>query len=257
LPPRGAVREGVCHHGHLLLQPGQHLHRPTHASPRNRGLQEALSAAQWRQTFPALLREAGYRTAFLGKFAIGAPGTPAVSRCRLTNSTSGMASRKASPSSRPLRARRATDDGDDREGSWLPQGDEAGPAVLLIVALKNRTAAELLRPGIQDPIAGATIPQPSNLTRQSFDALPEVVRRGLNAVPEWLQKPEAFQTELQSEYALISRSDLAVGQICQALESKDSMTTPWSFTCPTTARSMARMRWKANGSCMRNPSVCR
>ena len=32
---------------------------------------KALSASQWAQTYPALLRQAGYRTAFIGKFGVG------------------------------------------------------------------------------------------------------------------------------------------------------------------------------------------
>jgi arylsulfatase A-like enzyme len=73
-------------------------------------------------------------------------------------------------------------------------------------------------PEFKDPVANSTFPRPSNMTRESFDAMPESVRRGLNAIPAWLDKPQAFQTELRSEYALIARADLAVGQICQALK---------------------------------------
>ena len=44
------------------------------------------------------------------------------------------------------------------------------------------------------------------------------MRRGLNAIPEWLQNAEAFETELRASYALISRSDLAIAQISRTLK---------------------------------------
>jgi len=65
---RAFVTTAICCTSRASIYTGQHM--------RRHGIEDfrkPLSAAQWQQTFPARLREAGYRTAFLGKFAIGAP----------------------------------------------------------------------------------------------------------------------------------------------------------------------------------------
>jgi arylsulfatase A-like enzyme len=83
---RAFVTTAICCSSRASILAGQHM--------RRHGIEDfrkPLSAEQWQQTFPALLRKAGYRTAYLGKFAIGAT----------------EASRKASPSSRSWMARSA------------------------------------------------------------------------------------------------------------------------------------------------------
>ena len=42
---------------------------------------QPLSAAAFQQSYPALLRKAGYRTGYLGKYAIGNPGVHPRERC--------------------------------------------------------------------------------------------------------------------------------------------------------------------------------
>ena len=62
------VTTSICCTSRASILTGQHM--------RRHGIEDfakPLSPAQWRQTFPALLRQAGYRTGFLGKYAIGAP----------------------------------------------------------------------------------------------------------------------------------------------------------------------------------------
>ena len=212
---RAFVTTAICCCSRASIYTGQYM--------RRHGIEDfkkPLSAAQWRQTFPALLREAGYRTAFLGKFAIGAPqdarglALPADQFYLWYGFPQSIAFKQTVDG----KARYLTTVMTEKAVGFLKETKPDQPFCLIVALKEPHGPRNYFDPEFKDPIAGSTIPQPSNLTRQSFDALPEIVRRGLNAVPEWLQKPEAFQTELQSEYALISRSDLAVGQICQALK---------------------------------------
>jgi arylsulfatase A-like enzyme len=179
-----------------------------------------LSAAQWQQTFPARLREAGYRTAFVGKFAIGAPqdardlALPADKFDLWYGFPQSIAYKQIIDG----KARYLTTVMTEKAVGFLKQAKPDQPFCLIVAFKEPHEPRNYFDPEFKDPIAGTTIPQPSNLTRQSFDALPEIVRRGLNAIPEWLQQPEAFQTEMRASYALISRSDLAVGQICRTLQ---------------------------------------
>ncbi len=62
------VTTAICACSRACIYTGQHMRR--HGA---QDFDQPLSAAQFQQTFPALLRKAGYRTAFLGKYAIGAP----------------------------------------------------------------------------------------------------------------------------------------------------------------------------------------
>lgn len=62
------VTTAICCSSRASILTGQHM--------RRHGIEDfekPLSATQLQQTFPVLLRQAGYRTAFLGKFAIGSP----------------------------------------------------------------------------------------------------------------------------------------------------------------------------------------
>ena len=62
------VTTAICCSSRASIYTGQHMRRHGIVD-----FEKSLSAAQWQQTFPALLRRAGYRTGFLGKFAIGSP----------------------------------------------------------------------------------------------------------------------------------------------------------------------------------------
>ena len=209
------VTTAICCSSRASIYTGQYMRR--HGIE---DFQKPLSAAQWQQTFPARLREAGYRTAFLGKFAIGAPQ---VARDLALPADQfdlwyGFPQSIAFQQIMDGKARYLTTVMTEKAVEFLKQTKPDQPFCLIMAFKEPHGPRNYFDPEFKDPIAGTTIPQPTNLTRQSFDALPEIVRRGLNAIPEWLQKPEAFQAEMRSEYALISRSDLAVGQICQALK---------------------------------------
>lgn len=57
-----------------------------------------------------------------------------------------------------------------------------------------------------------------NLSRASFEALPEKVQSSLGATPEWFEKPATFQAAMRKTFAYTSRADAAVGEICRALK---------------------------------------
>ena len=208
------VSTAICCSSRASIYTGQYM--------RRHGIEDfkkPLSAAQWRQTFPALLREAGYRTAFLGKFAIGAPqdardlALPADQFDLWYGFPQSISFKQTIDG----KARYLTTVMTEKTVGFIKETKPDKPFCLIVALKEPHGPRNYFDPEFKDPMAGITIPQPSNLTRRSFDALPEIVRQGLNAIPEWLQKPEAFQTEMRSEYALISRSDLAIGQICDAL----------------------------------------
>lgn len=209
------VTTSICCCSRASIYTGQYM--------RRHGIEDfkqPLSAAQWQQTFPVLLRAAGYRTAFLGKMAIGAPqvsrelALPA-DKFDLWYGFPQSIAYKQIVDGRP---RYLTTVMTEKAVEFLKQTRRDQPFCLIMAFKEPHPVRNYYDPDFKNPLADSLIPRPSNLTRQSFDALPEVVRHGLNAIPEWLEKPEAFQTEMRSEYALIARADLAVGKVCQALK---------------------------------------
>jgi arylsulfatase A-like enzyme len=89
----------------------------------------------------------------------------------------------------------------------------------LVVALKEpHGPLDYFDPEYKDPYTNATIPPPKNLSRSSFEALPEKVKSSLGAMPQWFEKPETYQAALRKTYAYTSRADAAVGEICRALK---------------------------------------
>jgi arylsulfatase A-like enzyme len=211
------VTTAICCCSRASIYTGQHM--------RRHGIEDfkkPLSAAQWQQTFPAKLRDAGYQTAFLGKFAIGAPDAarqlalPADQFDLWYGFPQSIAFQQVIDGE----ARYLTTEMTERAVGFLKERTPDQPFCLIMALKEPHGPRNYYDPEFPDPIAGKTIPQPSNLTRQSFDALPEIVRRGLNAIPAWLEKPAAFQAEMRSEFALLSRADLAVGRICEALKAQ-------------------------------------
>ena len=64
------VTTAICCSNRACILTGQHMYR--HGI---RDFRTPLSAAAFDQTYPAILRRSGYRTGYLGKYAIGNPGT--------------------------------------------------------------------------------------------------------------------------------------------------------------------------------------
>ena len=99
----GFVDCSVCCVSRASIMTGQHNIR--------HGIQsfdDPLSPEQMEQSFPVLLRKAGYRTALLGKYAIGHPrAAPKDCVCRRISSTSGTDFCRAPATRRWLTAKSA------------------------------------------------------------------------------------------------------------------------------------------------------
>ena len=211
------VTTAICCCSRASLFTGQYM--------RRHGIEDfktPLSAAQWPRTFPALLREAGYRTAYLGKFAVGQPFVDAAlalpaDKFDLWYGFPQSIAFKQVVDGQP---RYLTTVMTEKAVEFINQAKDDRPFCLIVAFKEPHPPRDYYDPEFEDPVAKKSIPQPPNLTRRSFDGLPEIVRRGLNAIPGWLDHPEAFQAEMRSEYALIARADLAMGRIRQALKDR-------------------------------------
>jgi len=75
-------------------------------------------------------------------------------------------------------------------------------------------------PEFPNPYKDLTIPPAKTLTRDAYEKVPRFIRHSLNGTgdqADWLENPQSHQKSLRIVYGLISRMDLAVGQIISAL----------------------------------------
>jgi arylsulfatase A-like enzyme len=181
-----------------------------------------LSAEAFKQTYPALLRAAGYRTGFLGKYAVGSP----------TGDQKALALPRGQfdmwfgfPQSINFRQ---VVDGDVRYLTTLMEEQAVeflrtnpdGQPFCLTVALKEPHGPwNYVDPDVPDAYADVQIPPPTSFTQEDYDAQPEFLRRSLNGdnSEKWLTSRDAYQDYLRKFYRLITRADLALGRLRQAL----------------------------------------
>jgi len=212
------VTTAICCSNRACILTGQHMRRH-----KIRDFQTPLSAEAFAQTYPALLRKAGYRTGYLGKFAVGWP-KPEVRELSLPA---------------------------ERFDHWFgfPQminfRQEVGGEVRYLTTLMEKKAVEFLRtnppdrpfcltvalkephgpwnyfdPEAPDPYQDVRIPPPPTFTPEQYEAQPAFIRNSLNggSGPKWFKSPGAYQSHARTFYRLITRADLALGRIMAALK---------------------------------------
>ncbi len=209
------VTTSICCVSRTSIYTGQHMRR--HGIE---DFQKPLSAAQWRETFPALLRAAGYRTGFLGKFAIG---SPAVDRELALPEKQfdlwyGFPQKIEFKQMVDGKPRYLTTIMEEKAAQFLADSKDRQPFCLIVALKEPHGPLTYSDPEFQPPYANATLPSPVNLTRESYETMPEAVRHGLNDSSKWLDNPELFQTATRKVYAYVHRADVAVGRICAALK---------------------------------------
>ncbi len=211
------VTTSICCSSRASILTGQHM--------RRHGIDDfakPLSSAQWQQTFPALLRQAGYRTGFLGKYAIGSPTVDKELALpeKQFDLWYGFPQSIAFKQVVAGRTRYLTTVMEERAVQFLDEAQSKKPFCLIVALKEPHGPLDYSDPEYESPYADVTIPAPVNLTRQSFEALPEAVRTGLNDGSKWLENPASFQTSIRKVYSYVHRADIAVGRICRALKDK-------------------------------------
>jgi len=210
------VTTAICCCSRASILTGQHMRR--HGI---RDFARPLTSKQWQQTFPAVLRQAGYRTAFLGKYAIGSPD---VSRELSLPENHfdlwfGFPQSIAFKQTVDGRDRYLTTIMEEKASQFIAEAQNNPEPFCLIVAIKEpHGPLDYFDPEFADAYTKSVIPLPPNLTPKSFAALPQRVRDGLNGRAEWVATPSMYEAEMRKKYAYISRADLAVGRICSALK---------------------------------------
>lgn len=211
------VTTSICCSNRACILTGQHM--------RRHGIEDfhtPLSAEAFAETYPALLRKAGYRTGYLGKFAVGWPN-PEIRHLSLPEDQFDFwygfpqtISFKQVVDGEP---RYLTDLMTEKAIQFLRENPSDQPFCLTVALKEPHGPWNYFDPNVPNVYESATLPPPATFTPEAYDALPDFIQRSLGGRGGhgWLKDREAYQERTRTFYRLVSRADLAVGQIMEAV----------------------------------------
>jgi arylsulfatase A-like enzyme len=187
-----------------------------------------LTPEAWKNTYPARLREAGYRTGFVGKYGVGDQiATDAkAADFDFWRGESGQAGKVFIEPNDPSRTHKTVKMGNDAL-EFLKGSETAKPFCLSIsfnaVHSRDGQSREFEPDPRDEPLyADRTIPLTKLASEEAFARLPEFVQKSEGRT-RWLKRfstPELIQSNLRDYYRLITGVDREVGRIMETLESK-------------------------------------
>lgn len=215
------VTTAICCSNRACILTGQHMYR--------HGIQDfktPLSAKAFEQTYPALLRQAGYRTGYLGKFAIGNPG---VNRRELCLPADQFDSWYGFPQNINFRQevdgkpRYLTEVMTEKAVEFLRETTSDQPFCLTVAFKEPHGPFNYFDPNVPNVYEGVHLPPSPTFTAEDWDAQPDFIRHSLNGDGgrKWLKNADAHQRDLRTFYRTVTRADAAVGTILAELERLD------------------------------------
>lgn len=211
------VTTSICCVSRATLLTGQHMAR--HGIDRF-GL--PLSPEAWAQTYPALLRQAGYHTGFVGKFGVGRVGEKAFDFQRVYEGVHWM------PDGKDAKVH-VTAKNERDALAFLAERPKDKPfclSVSFFAAHAEDKAPEqyLPQPWSAKLYEGVTIPVPRTATEAHFQALPPFLATELNEGRiRWRKRfdtPERFQAYMTNYYRLCTEADAVVGRLVAELRAQ-------------------------------------
>jgi arylsulfatase A-like enzyme len=187
---------------------------------------KGLNGDKWAQTYAALLRAAGYRTGFIGKFGVGSAAEVKAKADAFDfwRGLPGQAGKLFIEKDDPKRTHKTAVFGD--QALEFLQGCRADTPFCLSISF-NAVHARDGEPREYEPdprdeklYADVKMPVPKLATAEAFSRLPEFVQKS-EARRRWQRRfatPEMFQATLRDYYRLAAGVDREVGRIVKALE---------------------------------------
>ncbi len=212
------VTTAICCSNRASILTGQHMRR--HGI---RDFRTPLSAEAFAQTYPALLRKTGYRTGYLGKFAVGAP-QPKIRKLSLPAERFdfwfGFPQAINFRQEADGEVRYLTTIMEEKAVEFLRTNPPDQPFCLTVALKEPHGPWNYYDSEVPDPYQGVHLPPPRTFTPKHYGAQPEFIRSSLNggSGPKWFRNPEAYQEHMRTFYRLITRADRALGRIMAAVE---------------------------------------
>lgn len=212
------VTTAICCSNRACLLTGQHMYRHGIMD-----FKKPLSADAFGQTYPAILRRSGYRTGYLGKYAIGnARGQ----NLELSLPESQFDYWYGFPQSISFRQnvdgrpRYLTEVMTEKAVEFLQTTPDGQPFCLTVAFKEPHGPFNYFDPNTPNVYEDVELSPSPTFTRQDFDAQPEFIRKSLNgdSARKWFNDGDAYQRDLQTFYRTVTRADSAVGEIIDELE---------------------------------------
>lgn len=217
------VTTPICSVSRASIFTGQHLRRHKIAD-----FATDFSSLQWQKTYPALLRKAGYRTGFIGKFGVGNAAAIAARKDHFDfwKGLPGQAGRFFIDPKDP-ESTHATARFGNQALEFLDGCSNSRPFCLSISfnAPHARDGEKReFEPDRRDEALyrETNIPEPATATEGSFARLPDFVRKS-EARRRWefrFANPAMFQSTMKDYYRLVTGIDREVGRILDRLQAR-------------------------------------
>jgi arylsulfatase A-like enzyme len=211
------VTTSICAVSRASIFSGQHA--------RRHGIHDfatPFTAGQWAQTYPALLRKAGYRTGFIGKFGVGRDVKPMAAAFDYWRGLPGQAGPFFDPKDPTKTHATARFGGQALE--FLRGGKPGQPFCLSVSFSAPHARDRAPREFAPDPrdeklYEDVTFPVPRTASERFFRLLPEFAQKseGRNRWQIRFSEPKLYQRIVRDYYRLITGVDREVGRIVDLL----------------------------------------
>jgi arylsulfatase A-like enzyme len=181
-----------------------------------------FTPSQLALTYPSLLRAAGYRTGFIGKFGVG--DNPPAAAFDFWKGFAGQGVYETIDSlGQPIHLTKLMGE----QAIAFLQAQPKGKPFMLSLSFKSpHPQDEDARQFIPDPVdmgmyEGMTMPTPATGGAADWNAFPTFFKVNSEARNRWVplfSTPEIYQTSVKNYYRLVSGMDRAVGEIRSALK---------------------------------------
>jgi arylsulfatase A-like enzyme len=214
------VTTSICAASRASILTGlfERTHRYTFGTP-------PLSAANMAKSYPALLRAAGYRTGFIGKYGVRTEGEPESAMFDYFKSHGGNPYFKQQPDGS---LRHETEVAGDRAIDFLEGNPEGRPFCLSISFNASHAADWDLENHFPWPKAvdgmyeDVEIPAPRLSDPAIFENHPEFLKTSMNRKRYFWRwdTPEKFQKNMRAYFRMLSGIDRVIGRIRRELEQR-------------------------------------
>jgi arylsulfatase A-like enzyme len=181
-----------------------------------------LSKEAFARTYPAILRRAGYRTGYLGKYAIG---NPQMHPTELALPESEFDYWYGFPQSISFKqtingeTRFLTEVMTEKAIEFL-ESSRNEPFCLTVALKEPHGPFNYFDPKVANPYQAVELPGSKTFTINDYELQPDFIKQSLNGSrsPQLLGDPETYQDLLRTFYRTVTRADQAVGEILAALD---------------------------------------
>ncbi len=207
------VTTSICPSNRACILSGQHLR-----TNGIRGFQDAFSPEAFQQTYPALMKKAGYRTGFIGKYGVGATMEKLQYPSSQFDYWRGMEGQGPYFQEIDGQRKHSTQILADQAVDFLNHSSKEQPWCLSISFKAPHQPWNEYDPDLSELFKGKKMPLAASAFEEAENFLPEFIRDSLSGSQWWHMADKDLQEWIRNYYRLVIGIDIAVGKILSALK---------------------------------------